>query len=328
MQGRTIALIAGAIIIVIIIIVIVVVAMGSEDADAAADAPATATTTTTTGAGADAGANGYLDTNVSDGAVTDHSGIIDQTSDTSTADAAAAEAREEAARAEAARAAAAKEEAARAEAEREDAARADAANVVLDAALAEVYGFHPHTTTPPGSYAYAMFPSTGRTCRTLGGAMNGSPKDDEAADCHLNIGRRMSASAPARGLLPMTGCADGECDVMAIRASKADCGALGGEATDRKYGDGLFDCRMRVSSGGILSAAAAPRWGLYPVGECPAGQKCYPMRFSASNREQCLRIGGNYDGTGEWGGCDMLVGPASRATESFRAYRRAPRRRR
>ena len=98
-------------------------------------------------------------------------------------------------------------------------------------------GFLPAGSCPSGTCQYGNFSTTGRTCRALGGAMNGTPGDDEWTACHMNLGDQ-----PKYKLYPSGKCPTGNCYTARFGSSTgAQCRALGGTALGEPWGKCEFN---------------------------------------------------------------------------------------
>lgn len=170
------------------------------------------------------------------------------------------------------------------------------------ATLTRFMGIHAPATCPSGSTcAYGIIRATGRDCRALGGAMNGSPADSEWTDCHVNIGRGSSVGgATTRGFHAPGTCPSGNCQYGAVAMTGASCRALGG-AMNGSPGDGdMTLCHFNVG--------ANPKWGFYGEDDCPAGSTCFPTRIRALG-SQCRAIGGSTaTETDDWTDCSLNFG--------------------
>lgn len=167
----------------------------------------------------------------------------------------------------------------------------------IDEAIYDAYGFHPANTCPKGTCMYGIIRTTGAHCRAIGGGMNGTPRDNQWCDCHVNFGR----SAP-RGLLAPNTCPSGTCQYGAFTTTGAHCRALGGAMNGTPGDNDSTLCHFNIG--------ANPRWGFYAPGSCPSGRTCYPAQIQAV-ASQCRAIGGTTSATGNaWAPCSLLVGPA------------------
>lgn len=102
----------------------------------------------------------------------------------------------------------------------------------------------PAGSCPGGVCQYGTFSTTGVACRALGGAMNGTPGDDEWTDCHLNIGE-----SPKWALYPYNACPTGTCYDTKFPSVGVSCKAIGGVSdTDGPY---WGTCQMSIGSANI-----------------------------------------------------------------------------
>lgn len=88
--------------------------------------------------------------------------------------------------------------------------------------------FFAANSCPAGECQYGHIQTTGATCRAIGGAMNGTPGDDDWTSCYLDVGPVTLAKGPKYGLFPPGKCPFGTCYPVRITAQGDRCRAVGG----------------------------------------------------------------------------------------------------
>lgn len=98
-------------------------------------------------------------------------------------------------------------------------------------------GMLPAGQCSSGTCQYGAFTTSARSCRAIGGAMNGTPGDDEQTLCHVNFG-----ISPKYRLFPVGVCPTGTCYPVKFPAVGAQCRQIGGQAT----GDSWTQCELSL----------------------------------------------------------------------------------